>query len=402
MKKRGLSIVYPVSEGLPRNKARSIQIINTANALSSYATVFLLLGGERRGNEADILRYFSIKKNEDLKVLYLPSLRRSGRFRVSWNGVYNISCLLTILFIKRRYNIDLIFLRHLKLAYFLLKFRPLINLPIIFEAHEIFYITLKEELNNLNNKDSYKPHKIERLKSLEESVYTSVDGIVSISSSLMLMMKEVFSAKANINIKVAYDGVNIRPYKTKPVFESKIYYIGQLYSWKGVETAIKAIRFVPKGDLFIVGGNEHQIEGLKSLANALYVNDRICFLPHQPYSMMERYWYDADIFILPGTTNSISKYFTSPLKLFEYMAGGRPIVASNLPTICEILRHMDNAFLVTPDDPEDMAKGINFLVEHRDIAERLALNALKEVESYSWDRRADIIINFLNSTIKRD
>ena len=56
--------------------------------------------------------------------------------------------------------------------------------------------------------------------------------------------------------------------------------------------------------------------------------------------------------VLPNPASAISTHFTSPLKLFEYMAAGRAIVASDLPAIREVLRDGENALLVTPGDAE--------------------------------------------------
>ena len=66
---------------------------------------------------------------------------------------------------------------------------------------------------------------------------------------------------------------------------------------------------------------------------------------------------DADVLVLPNPASAISNRFTSPLKLFDYMASGRPIVASNLPAIREILRDTENAVLVEPGNPDALAAG---------------------------------------------
>src|SRR4029453_17817516 len=84
-----------------------------------------------------------------------------------------------------------------------------------------------------------------------------------------------------------------------------------------------------------------------------------------------------------------STHFTSPLKLFEYMAAGRAIVASDLPAIREVLRHEVNALLVTPGDSTALAGGIERLLADSELAARLARNALNDVDDYTWSRRAE-------------
>jgi glycosyltransferase involved in cell wall biosynthesis len=79
---------------------------------------------------------------------------------------------------------------------------------------------------------------------------------------------------------------------------------------------------------------------------------------------------------------------TSPLKAFEAMAAGRPIVASDLPSSREVLRHGENAWLVAPDDAGALADGITRLLADDALSERIARTAFVDSVAYSWDARA--------------
>jgi glycosyltransferase involved in cell wall biosynthesis len=95
------------------------------------------------------------------------------------------------------------------------------------------------------------------------------------------------------------------------------------------------------------------------------------------------------VLALPNPSSAISTLFTSPLKLFEYMAAGRPIVASDLPAIREVLHHDVDALLVAAGDPAALAAGIERVLADPGLARRLAEAALSAVPAYSWDRRAE-------------
>ena len=88
-------------------------------------------------------------------------------------------------------------------------------------------------------------------------------------------------------------------------------------------------------------------------------------------------------------------YFMSPLKLFEYMAAGVPIVATDLPSIREILHHKENAWLIEPGNPQALAEGIQYLLEDPVFAEHLARGAKRDVQQYTWERRAAAILRLL-------
>ena len=103
----------------------------------------------------------------------------------------------------------------------------------------------------------------------------------------------------------------------------------------------------------------------------------------------------AGVAVLPLPDNLMARYFTSPLKLFDYMAAGAPIVASDLPTVREVLSDGDNALLVPPEDPAALATAIRRLLVNGGLADRLRRTAFEQVRAYTWDARAARIIEAL-------
>ncbi|MEK7179313.1 MAG: glycosyltransferase, partial [Patescibacteria group bacterium] len=92
--------------------------------------------------------------------------------------------------------------------------------------------------------------------------------------------------------------------------------------------------------------------------------------------------------------STYSRNDTSPIKLFEYMASGRPIVASSLPSIREILNEQ-NAFLVQPDNPEDLKRGIEKALGDAAVARQCAARAREDVRPYTWEKRAEAMLGFI-------
>jgi glycosyltransferase involved in cell wall biosynthesis len=87
-------------------------------------------------------------------------------------------------------------------------------------------------------------------------------------------------------------------------------------------------------------------------------------------------------------------YYMSPLKLFEYMASKRPIVASDLPSIREILNEQ-NSVLVEPDNPEKLAEGIKRILADNNFAEKISNQAFQDVQQYTWQKRVEQILGFV-------
>jgi glycosyltransferase involved in cell wall biosynthesis len=94
------------------------------------------------------------------------------------------------------------------------------------------------------------------------------------------------------------------------------------------------------------------------------------------------------VLVLPNPPSAISREFTSPLKLFEYMASGRPIVASDLPAMREVLRHEHNALLFEPGNAPALTAAIRRIKEDPDLGARMARQAYADVHAYTWDARA--------------
>jgi glycosyltransferase involved in cell wall biosynthesis len=96
----------------------------------------------------------------------------------------------------------------------------------------------------------------------------------------------------------------------------------------------------------------------------------------------------AEILVLPNTGTKVSARYTSPLKLFEYLAAGKPIIASDLPALREVLRQEENCLLTPPGDARALADAIKRLAADPALSERLARQAFADADQYTWDRRA--------------
>jgi glycosyltransferase involved in cell wall biosynthesis len=158
-----------------------------------------------------------------------------------------------------------------------------------------------------------------------------------------------------------------------------------------VDVLLRAIARLPGAPGLIVGGHEEEpdLHRVRELASELGIADRVTFTGHVQPGHVGGKLREARILVLPNPASALSTRFTSPLKLFEYMAARRPIVATDLPSIREVLRDGENALLVPSDDPESMAAAIRRLLDDDQLSERLARNAADAVQQYTWSRRAE-------------
>jgi len=179
-----------------------------------------------------------------------------------------------------------------------------------------------------------------------------------------------------------------------PENKKLIVYTGSfyLYDWKGIDVALEAAAHFSQDFLLVlVGGSDQEIAKIKRK----YRLERVLLIGHKHQKEIPDYLMAADVLIVPNKSgNTESERYTAPLKLFEYMASGTPIIASDLPSIREIVNEK-SAILVQPNDSIALAKGIHIALTDTVLADSIAAAAKKDVQSHTWDKRAEDILKFI-------
>ena len=100
----------------------------------------------------------------------------------------------------------------------------------------------------------------------------------------------------------------------------------------------------------------------------------------------------ADALLMPYSKTCGTSEWMSPLKLFEYMAANRAIIASHFPVFDDILRDQENCQLVEADNAESLHKGLNAVLDKTEFMDKIAQQAHQDVQNYSWTARAQFIL----------
>ena len=166
---------------------------------------------------------------------------------------------------------------------------------------------------------------------------------------------------------------------------------------KGLAGIIKTLVVLPKEVcLLAVGGSLAEIDFYKNLAVKDSVSDRVIFKTAVARTELPFYQQSCDILLMPFPDTEHYRFYMSPLKMFEYMASSRPIVATDLPSIREVLNEK-NSVLIKSDNPNELAVAIKELVDNPVFGAALAKQARKDVENYTWEKRAEKISQFIKS-----
>lgn len=162
---------------------------------------------------------------------------------------------------------------------------------------------------------------------------------------------------------------------------------------KGVGDAIKALSLLEDktAQFWAIGGKEEDVKYYEKIAKELEIPERVRLSLPCDQPKLALYQKAFDVLVMPFPyTEHFAKYM-SPLKMFEYMASGTPIITSDLPSIREILDE-ESAILVSPDDPQALAERIEKVLADQTLAQHIAQTAFKNVRGYTWAERARAIL----------
>lgn len=366
--------VYIVNIRLPTEKAHGIQIMKTCEALALNGINVELIVPDRKNKIKDEpFSFYGMKKSFTITSLKVIDFVVFGKI-----GFIVGTILFTFTAIRRLRTIkkSVIYGRD----YILLFFISFFNSNIIWESHtgELNFLVL------------YFIKRIQKmvvithgLKDLYVRNGVPSEKICVLPDAVDMDVFTVNETKDDCRKKYNLPAGNI------------VMYTGHLYDWKGVYILADAAKLLPEISFVFVGGTDGEVSDFKRI----YQNTKnILILGRMPYADIPYLLKSADILVIPNSRkNKISELYTSPMKLFEYMASGVPIVASDIPSIKEILTPRMATF-VEPDDPEDLARGIGEMVKHRSATLDKANSALEEVSKYTWNKRARKIIDSFTKT----
>jgi glycosyltransferase involved in cell wall biosynthesis len=167
-------------------------------------------------------------------------------------------------------------------------------------------------------------------------------------------------------------------------------YAGSLDPLKGLSTLLAAARTLPAVEFEVIGGTPAPARDRAGGPATANVQWRGAVPPAEVARLLAT----ADVLLMPHAARAASRYL-SPLKLFEYLAAGRAIVASDLPATREILTHEANALLVAPDDAPALAQAIARLAGDPVLRTRLGAAARDSAAGRTWRARATRILDRL-------
>lgn len=373
--------IFYIFEGrFPSEKAASLFAAKSCEAFVKLGYELVVLVPRRLGRaEQNYKDYYKI--STDFPVKFLPTIDLFNipvlshiAFTVSL-FTFSISTFFYLLFTKKSQDIAY------SNAIVPLYFASLTGAPAFYEVHDFpekklfFYRHMLHRIKWILSTNQWKKDKLKEILGLRAKKILVEPNAVELES----FGKEMTKVEARAHLSLPDD---------KPI----VLYTGHLYGWKGVDTLAQAAKFIPNANIYFVGGTKEDSERfLKEYGDT----PNICLIGHRPHTEIPYWQSAADILVLPNTAKEkISAFYTSPMKLFEYMASRRPIVASDLPSIRQITGD-DTAVLCEADNPRALAESIVRTLGDSELCDKVSRLAKEKVKEHTWEKRAQRITDFI-------
>ncbi len=225
-----------------------------------------------------------------------------------------------------------------------------------------------------------------------------------ITNALKIMYENAYSFRfKDSEIQIAPNGVVLESYKnwaeTSKIRNElgiqdiyTVVYTGHLYQGRGMDLLVEIAQTLPEIQFLWVGGKDEEVARWRNyiLENGI---QNIVLTGFVGNKTIPAYQSSADILVMPyessisGSSGGNSVDFCSPMKMFEYMAAGKPIISSDLPILHEVLNE-GNAIFCEHNNVDQWVGAINLVKANPDLAHRLGQQAKLDVAKYSWIERA--------------
>lgn len=231
---------------------------------------------------------------------------------------------------------------------------------------------------------------------IEKTIAKRLTGIISATPVINIKFSKINNNSININnypLQEEFNNINIKKAQKK----RQVCYVGGICKIRGIEQALEAAHILNDVSLVLAGRIESpqlkkEIE-LKSVKNIIYKGHlsrkEVCNLLEESV---------VGIATLLPTLNYIE---SQPIKIFEYMAAGIPVIASNFPLWKLIIEDNNCGICVNPNSPQEIAEAISTLVDNPKLSEELGENGRKAVlEKYNWESEKTNLLQFYDKILK--
>lgn len=176
-----------------------------------------------------------------------------------------------------------------------------------------------------------------------------------------------------------------------PEDEKILLYQGGIQEGRGLEKLIEAFPKFKEGTLVFIGDGRIKDNLIKKVKE-MGLEEKIRFIPKVPLAELPKYTKNGYIGFQVLNNVCFNHYSASSNKLFEYMMSQVPVVACNFPEIRKVVEEEQIGVVVDSHDPDDIARGVNYMLDHPEQREEFSRNCIPAREKYNWELEQDNLL----------
>ncbi|MBI4121183.1 MAG: glycosyltransferase family 4 protein [Parcubacteria group bacterium] len=385
-----MKIIYIGNGRLPTEKAYGVNMVKTCEALAKAGAKLTLIAPKNQNASGhDVFSFYGIEKVFTMNYVSIFDGVSRGLPLGYWMNQFTFT--FSVLFSRLGSTNDTIILTRDEITGWLLRKR---GFKVFYDMHgfpehkKFFWRVFLRGMSGIVGTSEWKLDQAEKQFGIPRSKTAIAPN--GFDPSLFQIRKSKVALREELGL---------------PKDKKIVLYTGHLYDWKGVHVLARAARLSgARNDIVFtfVGGTWYHLKELREMYKDVA---NISFVGHKPYKEIPKYLKAADVLVLPNSRVAKEKRFaiysemdTAPIKLFEYMASGSPIVASDMPSIRAVVSEGEVHF-VPPDEPEALLKGIEHVLVKPEESKAIASKALELSRLYTWDKRAEKILSYIKTSI---
>ena len=360
---------------------------------------------QRLGHEVSLfVPHVTGKPSQSLstKIVKVRTLGLQPSFALTM--VYNLSAVFYVLKHFVLNGIDMVYSRHS-----MLEFIPVLCL----KPFAIRYVT---EINGLDSEQKrlygLAKWKIWVSEYFDRICYRLADAIMTVTDEIRNFVLSTCGVNGN-KVHVVSNGANVKISRPMPIEVAcmevgidpsctYLVFVGSLKKWHGVENAILALKCLIKKHAtlkLLVVGDGNELENLKTLVKNEALERQVIFVGKVRYDHVPNYINAATLCLAPFDSQRNDLTGLSPLKIFEYMACGKPIVTTMVGGLDRIINEHQCGYVVEPDNLEALVEGIDRLLSNPELCEKLGRNGRHAAEKfYAWPKISERILSLIELT----
>ncbi|MGC9366454.1 MAG: glycosyltransferase [bacterium] len=270
---------------------------------------------------------------------------------------------------------------------FLINLNQKYNIPVFYETHDFF-------TDDSGRHKKFNRHQ-KKYQVLEQKFIPNLSGVICLQNPQMNLYKKYYPGQRFVLARTGVHQVSPADFKLRKYLT----YIGSLDQHKGVGTVLEAVKMCSRTDLevLIIGGKHRQeIEYWERKLINNRLSSRVTVTGWINKNRLSHYLNQTLLGVIPLEDSFFNRYLTSPLKLFDYLSHGIPVIASDLNSLRDIIDENRTGVFFKPGDPENLALEIDRLYSDKEQLITMSNHARARAAELTWKKRSEIIRDFIN------